>query len=404
MKEKLAIISSYDDFCGNASYTKALREGLARHYDVTVISLNVRLLRNESRKRIQQYLKQICEQLQSYDCVNIQFEEGLFGSSFSSIKYSFFTIAKACKKLVLTMHRVHGKMKYPNFALLGKSLLKFKLKPYVKSFLQTYATNRHVPLYNSIIKFCKRRQIPIIVHTLRSKEFIQEKFSYQNVFDHPLSFYDQTYIESIISSYSREDFCEEYALDINNIYIGIFGFINSYKGHETAIKSLLNLPEHYKLLIFGAQHPLTIQLGEKIQGYIKDLIQLISSLGLSNRVEFHRIGNDDEFLRALLRCDYNVLPYLEVNQGGSGIAALSLETCSNALFAQTNAFLELEKYAPNAFKLFSIGNYRELASAILSYRKQRFTPFLKNYHQKYNLTTNVNLYQKLLSCPFLASL
>lgn len=404
MKEKLAIISSYDDFCGNASYTKALREGLAKHYDVTVISLNVRLLRNESRKRIRQYVKQVCEQLQLYDCVNIQFEEGLFGSSFSSIKYSFFAIAKACKKLVLTMHRIHGEVKYPNFAFLGKSLLKLNPKPFLKACMQAYATNRHVPLYNSIVKFCKKRQIPIIVHTPRSKEFIQEKFLYQSVFDHPLSFHDQDYIESIMSTYSRKDFCEEYALDINSVYIGIFGFINNYKGHETAIKALLHLPENHKLLIFGAQHPHTIQLGEKIHRYIKDLIQLISSLGLSHRVEFHRIGNDDEFLRALLRCDYNVLPYIEVNQGGSGIAALSLETCSNALFAQTNAFLELEKYAPNAFKLFSIGNYRELASAILSYRKQRFTPYLKNYHQKYNLTTNVNLYQKLLARSSLASL
>ncbi|HSX13234.1 MAG TPA: hypothetical protein VLE96_02295, partial [Chlamydiales bacterium] len=186
----------------------------------------------------------------------------------------------------------------------------------------------------------------------------------------------------------------------NHTYLGVFGFINNYKGHETAIKSLLSLPENYKLLIFGAQHPHTIQLEEAINKYIKDLIQLISSLGLSHRVEFHRVVNDEEFLKALLRCDFNLLPYLEVNQGGSGIAALSLETNSNSLFAQTNTFLELDKYAPNAFKLFTIGNYRELASAILSYRKQRFASSLQRYHQTYNLTTNVNLYQKLLSRAF----
>ncbi len=399
-KEKLAIISSYDDFCGNASYTRAIKDGLTRHYDVTVISLNVRLLRSEGKKRIRQYVKKVCEQLQSFDVVNIQFEEGLFGSSMSSIKHSFFAFAKASKQLVLTMHRVHGKVQYPNWISLVKNLLKLNPKPFIKNLMKAYATNRHVPLYNSMINFCIKRKIPILVHTPKSKEYIQEKFLYDLVYDHPLSFYDQSHIEAIANSYSRKDFCEEYALNENHTYLGVFGFINNYKGHETAIKSLLSLPENYKLLIFGAQHPHTIQLEEAINKYIKDLIQLISSLGLSHRVEFHRVVNDEEFLKALLRCDFNLLPYLEVNQGGSGIAALSLETNSNSLFAQTNTFLELDKYAPNAFKLFTIGNYRELASAILSYRKQRFASSLQRYHQTYNLTTNVNLYQKLLSRAF----
>ena len=103
------------------------------------------------------------------------------------------------------------------------------------------------------------------------------------------------------------------------------------------------------------------------------------------------------FLKALIHCDYNVLPYLEVMQGGSAIAALSLESNSKALFSQNLAFFELEKYAQDSFKMFSIGNYIELADAILSYDKTKFDSGLNNYHNKYNIHTSGVLYRDLLS-------
>ena len=34
VKEKLAIVSSYNDLCGNASYTKVLVDGLSENFDV----------------------------------------------------------------------------------------------------------------------------------------------------------------------------------------------------------------------------------------------------------------------------------------------------------------------------------------------------------------------------------
>lgn len=399
-KDKLAIISSFDDFCGNASYTKSLYEGLTKYYEVTIISLNVGLIREGSTKRVYKYIQQLKNQLISYDCVNIQFEEGLFGSNMSSIKKNFFALAKASKKLVLTMHRIHGDVQYPSFIFLGKTIFRKGPKPFINAWLKAYAVNRHVRLYKKIIKFCKKNQIPLLVHTPKCKNCIKEKFRYNLVFDHPLSFYDQDYILELASGYSRDDFCNDLALDKKEIHIGLFGFISCYKGHETAIKSLSILPKNYKLLIFGAQHPHTIKIGETINEYIESLITLITTLQLHNRVQFHRIGNDEDFLKTLLRCDFNILPYLEVNQAGSGIAALSLETNSNAIFSQTNAFFELEKYAPDAFKLFTIGNYHELANAIMSYRKEKYLPNLDKYHKKYNLSTNASLYHKLLSRDF----
>jgi len=397
IKEKLAIISSYDDFCGNASYTKALVDGLAKHYEVTVISLDIETLRKGEAKNVRKYIKSICKQLASVDCVNIQFEAGLFGASRSCMKKNFFAIAKASKKLVVTVHRIHGKQNYPSLIQLGKILLKLKFKPFLAEWQNICRNNRWASLYEDVITFCKARKIPVIVHTQRDRKFINLKFGYDQVFDHPLSFYDQDHLEKISKNYTRLQFCDNFSLNENNTYIGIFGFINKYKGHKTAINALKHLPNHYVLLIFGSQHPQSINMDEEINTYIEEILCLVQSLKLTHRVKFFRIANDDDFLKTMLCCDFNVLPYLEVNQGGSGIAALTLETNSKAVFSQNFAFFELAKYATDAFKMFSIGNHLELAQAILSYNKSNFEPKLNEYHKKYNLSTNALLYQRLLS-------
>lgn len=49
-KSRLGIISSYNEACGNASYTKALVSAFSDHFDVSVISLNVDLLRKKTLK------------------------------------------------------------------------------------------------------------------------------------------------------------------------------------------------------------------------------------------------------------------------------------------------------------------------------------------------------------------
>lgn len=396
-KEKLAIISSYNDLCGNASYTKALCESLSEHYTVTVIPLNVDLLRKGQAVLVRTHIKSICTQLEDFDCVNIQFEAGLFGSSLPAIKKNFFSIARASKRLVITMHRIHGKKQYPGYVYLGKTLFTGGIRHYLEVWREAHAYNRWANLYDTVVSFCIERNVPIIVHTPRDRAFILERFNYNKVFDHPLCFYDQSQIDSILKENTRDEFCERLSLDRQKTYIGIFGFINNYKSHETAIKSLKYLPDKYELLIFGAQHPHTIRVNEQINDYINSLLALIDQLNLSKRVKFYRMSRDEDFLKALLHCDFNVIPYLEVSQGGSAIAALSLETNSKAIFSQNYAFFELAKYAPDAFKMFSIGNYLELANAIKTYRKADYEAPLAEYHKKYNIRTNASLYKSLLS-------
>lgn len=337
-KQKLAIVSSYHDFCGNASYTKALASALSEHFDVTVLSLNIDLLRKGDKKAAALHIKQMCKDLRTFDCVNIQFEASLFGAKLPLIQKRFFAIAKSCKRLVLTLHRYHGKENYPDSIQFGKTLLEGKMKQFIKTMKLAYAANRYLPLYDKIIQYCKKQDFPIIIHTKRDRDLIKIKFNYENVHDHPLCFYDQTTIKAISDTYTRSDFCKNLMLDESKTYLGIFGFISAYKGYEALIKALKILPDNYELLIFGAQHPHTIKLEESLNAYIESLLDLINEMGLASRVKFYRTISDDDFLKYMLRCDFNVLPYLEVNQGGSAIAALALETNSRTIVSQNLAF------------------------------------------------------------------
>ncbi|MDR2540191.1 MAG: hypothetical protein LBC45_06425 [Chlamydiales bacterium] len=394
-KPRLGIISSYNEICGNASYTKALVSAFSDHFDVSVISLNVELLRKKDSKSANAYIKNICKELKNYDYVNIQFEAGLFGSSTASIWKRFVTITRACKKIVLTMHRYDSIQELPNLAFIGKCLLKRNIKLLFSSYLKTLANNYCASLYHKIIKLCKKNHIPIIVHTQRDRNLIVTKYDYHIVFDHPLCFYTQEHIASLTKIVTKKNFYQTYNLDEDKIYIGIFGFINHYKGHKTAIRALSYLPSNYELLIFGGQHPYTIKSYEPINEYVHSLMRLIKHYNFQNRVKFCGMLDDASFLKALMACDFNVLPYLEVNQSGSAIASLSLEANSNAIFSQNLAFFELAKYAPNCFRTFTIGNFIELAHAIMSYKKTDYIPCLREYHKKYNINTSINLYKQL---------
>ena len=398
--KKLAIISSYNELCGNASYTQALVTILQRFYDVTVIPLDVTLLRTGHARDVAEYMRQLQIQLAEFDCVNIQFESALYGDSVDQIQRNFTSIAKACKNLVVTMHRFDRKSNNAVPRILAKSMLKLSPRLFINQMKFNFIQNSSAYICKAVIAFCKKNNIPILVHTPRDRVLIKIIFRYNNVFDHPLCFFSQEQIKSVTASYSKRDFCREYSLNENDVYLGIFGFISSYKGYETAIHALSHLPENHKLLIIGCQHPLSIKINEQINPYIDKLLNLIKQLRFSKRVIFMELPKEEDFLRALTACDYNLVPYLEVNQGGSGIAALSLETNSRAIFSQNLAFLELNKYAQHCFKMFSIGNHMELAQAVLSYRASQFSDALREYHARYNTDTSAAIYKKLLNREF----
>ena len=123
-------------------------------------------------------------------------------------------------------------------------------------------------------------------------------------------------------------------------------------------------------------------------------MKLVEKEKLNDRVLF--VGNlsDDDFIKALHCCDFAVLPYLEVNQGGSGIASLVVETKIKSLFSNNLAFAELKRYFPDCFESFDIGNYHELAYKITNYHAD-FRQNISNCLKTYNIENNILFHKSL---------
>ncbi len=146
--------------------------------------------------------------------------------------------------------------------------------------------------------------------------------------------------------------------------VGMFGYISAYKGHSDALKAMTYLPAHYKLLIFGRQHPQTLRADGKTDKYLAELIKAVSTnKDLRKRVFFLGELADADFWQVAGSIDVAWLPYYENGQDGSGIASICMDACKRVLCSSSFAFDELFKLVPyDNYLRFDIGNYLEIAS------------------------------------------
>lgn len=424
MMKKMAIVSSYNELCGNATYTEVLRKGFSKYYAVDVLGLRTDILGSKKRnvsKLADHHIKEIAKKLKEYDYVNIQFEAGLYGTSRASILKRVKWLIKACDNLTFTMHRVDIAD-----SLLDKEYLKKLMYGNFFKNLKQFRQNTYMAkTYEILIRYIKRksksRNLNIIVHTKREKRNIRQIYGFHQVYDFPITFMDENMRKRKRDEAEIVEFHRKYGLEQQDIVIGLFGFISEYKGHEVALKALKLLPANYKIIVFGSQHPMGIMKNVPVDPYIDRLLKLIEenseklkvdtgsdvSQGMRKNVEYsmkkekERLDrrvffagslDDQEFIDALYTCDFAVLPYMETNQSGSGIASLVLESKIKALYSNNKAFFELQKYYPDTFETFDIGNYNELAYKIRNYHKD-YTGQIERCLKKYNLENNI-LFQK----------
>ena len=205
--------------------------------------------------------------------------------------------------------------------------------------------------------------------------------------------------------------------------IGVFGFLDEYKGFGTAIRALHHLPKNYHLLIFGGVHPNEIDGRRPIHPYITSLfgeaytdtspyerlratseplapgVILVAErflgelLGehprdLSARIHFMGTLEDPDFLAGMAVCDATVFPYLEVAQSASGPISQALELGCRVIASRTHTFLGFGEYHPNAVEFFDVGNHLELAERLHAPRQFPARPGLPNY----NVETNKAVY------------
>src|SRR3974390_21949 len=109
VRKRLALISTYDELCGIAAYTRSLERQLSDVFDVTVFDLDQYLLRSTHgrvRKFGDRHIQDICREVRDYHAVNLQLEHGTLGRSCQDIHRRFSWILRAAPRFSVTFHTV----------------------------------------------------------------------------------------------------------------------------------------------------------------------------------------------------------------------------------------------------------------------------------------------------------
>ena len=397
-KPRLVIVSTFDDLCGIAGYTRCLMKQLENDFEVDVFDLDQFFMRSTNRKIklvADDIIKAFCEKAKTYDFVNIQFEHGIFGRNKSEFLPRFRWIAEAAPALSVTFHTV-----LPEDPLDSSQVLEdlSRLRIYdawsvVRNHRERKAINRY--LFGVIREQSAKKPVHTIVHTRREMMFLRNIHGLPSVIDHPLAFFPQETVSRLKTEATRDQFPLLENLPADTKLIGVFGFLSEYKGFETVVRALQFLPDKYHLLFFGGVHPNEIKKQQKIDPYIRKLLDVayidssaLDVLGdrkasvsldfdgltklsrhpnyVGHRIHFMGSQSDEGFARGMCICDHVVLPYIEVGQSASGPMSIALEMGARVIAARNRAFMQFARYNPNTIEFFEIGNHLELAERIRS--------------------------------------
>ena len=429
----LAFISSYDEICGNATYTKQLMEQVRPYFKkVDIIKLDQFLI--HSAKLCGMVEKDVLAKINNYDYLNIQWEPGLFASRQKNACRFFIKIIDQFqgKAISITSHSLNFD---PEF-LRQKNVLKYKiLKALFPKSLKRQAISNYF-YQNLVIKYinslCGKKSVSLIVH----QENLKKILSYYTkipVYDHPIVSPTSDDIAKYNNPNVRGDIIKKYNLDKDKIYCAVFGFYGPYKGIDLAIKALKYLPENYHLIIGSNVHPTSnfaqrninvksivskdgqenIVIDVQQNKYLQYIINLITDKEEKNKKDnnneikktkiidrIHYINHifiEDDFKQLIAGVDIAILPYYEVGQGGSGPTSYAtfLTHSGKIILSRTGCFEQYSQtYFPECFTFFDQGNEIELAKKMLTVQSKRDN--LLKETANFNSHTNAMTYVKSL--------
>jgi len=428
MGKRLAIVSSYNEECGAAFYSSRLKVHLEEAgHQVDIKRLPVSLLRVSSPRDIRlkgdMEVHQIAAELGEYDAVMLQFEPGLYGTSARTSYRRVTWLLKACRNAILT---VHGFDRVTQ----GGGLLRALDAVIDRDFRRAYANARFSNLLDDVGKFWRyvgtAKHVKVLTFCKADETLLKRFYDLPRITNYPITYFSRAQAEEVAASVDREAFLTRMGLDPSRKYFAVYGFLNAYKGHMTAIKALEYLPDDWHLAIIGGEHPQGLHADRDIGPYVRQLLafglappdgaggneQALMPLGsgaqamastafekqqiktelfrysefrnflpsrdLRDRVHFMGQASDEEMPRFYYAMDYAVHPYIKTlsGQSGSGPATMALEFGARSLFSNAPVFREMNQYFPGAMSFFNIGNFVELSEAL-----QRFPNFEEELSQ-----------------------
>ncbi|HTR87618.1 MAG TPA: hypothetical protein VMI56_24260 [Reyranella sp.] len=422
-KPRLAIVSTYDAHCGIAGYTRALVKQIEDDFDIEIFDLNQLFMRATNpglSAAADAMVKEFCARAATFDCVNIQFEFGTFGSRPQDILRRFRWIVDAAPALSVTFHTVLQRAPFRHEDFFNH-LKRFWVGDAWKVLTDYRADSRLFDgVHRSLRAASRKKTVNVIAHTQRDAQILRHGQRLPNVYDHPLVFLKPAEAAQLRSRSSRADFPLMEGLPSDAKIIGTFGFLSKYKGFETTVRTLRFLPEDYHLVIFGSVHPNDIRKYQEINPYIRQLLDIadvdssiadvvrgnlhvnitlpedkqreaiVNPNSLAGRIHFLGAQTDEDFARAMCLCDAVVMPYLEVGQSASGAISIALDVGARIIAAHNAAFLQFARYFPNSIEMFDIGNHIELAERLQA--RPAFPPQTRS--RAYDTETNRAMYRE----------
>src|SRR6266550_5934611 len=208
-RARLAVVSTYDDLCGIAAYTRSLERQLGDIFDVTVFDLNQFLLRSTHRrvrKFGDKHIQAICREIRHYDTVNLQLEHGTLGRSCSDIFRRFGWLLRSSPQLSVTFHSIMQSDAF-DFAECFKEVCRFNFTKAIAMRARYMRSNRLSAGIASRLRRAQRfKPVSVIVHTRRDLWHMKYVHGMRNVYDHPLSFLGGSGTDEIRRAASPEKF------------------------------------------------------------------------------------------------------------------------------------------------------------------------------------------------------
>lgn len=335
---EVMMVSSWQQKCGVAEYSRALKRELEARVSVQMVPVPAMTNRKD--------VIALAEQINAGDIAHIQYSSdhcGFWRDPFRIHNFHYFLKHIRIPRIV-TVHDLTHRL--PFQIVKGMSL---------KKLLYNVVT---VPAINwtSYGEFLRGGFLYVadhlIVHTTASKLFLEslnfkaEKLSvlYPGI--------------PTIRPANNFSIREQVGWKDRRI-ISVFGFIGPHKGYETVLSAMKHLPDSVTLIIAGGIRT------ESYAPYLEQLNASIISFGLQDRVYVTGHLDDDRIGSILSASDIIMLPHRTIiNTDTSYSLSYALAAKRFVITSDKPFFLEVEqKYA--AIKTFKDGDDQALAGAVI---------------------------------------
>jgi glycosyltransferase involved in cell wall biosynthesis len=298
----VALMTPWDQQCGNAEYAKRLAVGLERFADVLPFDMQnfIDGDRRISAGEMNRYFTDLVGRVNrsQADLVHIQHEFCFFARRIGPSNQRFADVCRRLDKpLVVSLHTWL------------KSMTRNQRNRPTSQFVEGVfhrLRNRH-------ISAALHRADAIVLHSKDTHKYFVETFPKlkKRVTVVPIP------IERVESGHVTPAFVKH----PRDTWVMMPGFVSRYKGHGHLLSAFRHLPESFKLVVAGGIHP----KDKTGNDYWMDLIQQADVWGLQSRIIFTGfLGDPAEQGAVLSQADVFVLPYDEVGQSGSAVLADAL--------------------------------------------------------------------------------